>query len=257
MYLADSANLDYRMTEIPRPGRWGRDLAVVLVALALPTAITWLYFFEAKDWPAAAQLGVFSVVKIVQFALPVVWVWAVQKGRLTLRPPGSPGVTAGLVFGAAVAGAMFALYFGALRGSALIAAAVPAIRSKIAGAGIDGMGKYAALGLFYSLFHSLLEEYYWRWFVFGQLRRWTSVGVAIGASALGFMAHHVLVLGFYFGFANPATYLFASCIAIGGAAWAWLYHRTGSLLGPWLSHLLVDAAIFAIGYDLVRDTIFL
>jgi len=64
----------------------------------------------------------------------------------------------------------------------------------------------------------------------------------------------VLVLGFYFGFTNPATYVLASCIAIGGAAWAWLYQRSGSLVGSWLSHMLVDAAIFVIGYDLVRGT---
>ena len=74
-------------------------------------------------------------------------------------------------------------------------------------------------------------------------------------SSLGFLAHHVLVLGKFFGFANPATYLLSACIAVGGAVWAWLYDRTGSLLGPWLSHMLVDAAIFAIGYDLVRSTL--
>ena len=56
------------------------------------------------------------------------------------------------------------------------------------------------------------------------------------------------------GFSSPATWLFSVCVAVGGAMWAWLYERTGSLLGPWLSHLLVDAAIFAIGYDLVRHT---
>ena len=27
--------------------------------------------------------------------------------------------------------------------------------------------------------------------------------------------------------------------------------ESGSLLGPWLSHCLIDAAIFLIGYDLV------
>jgi membrane protease YdiL (CAAX protease family) len=76
----------------------------------------------------------------------------------------------------------------------------------------------------------------------------------VAISSLGFMAHHVLVLGKYFGFSSPATWLFSVCVAVGGAVWAWLYERTESLLGPWLSHLLVDAAIFAIGYDLVRYT---
>jgi hypothetical protein len=41
-------------------------------------------------------------------------------------------------------------------------------------------------------------------------------------------------------------------VAIGGAVWALVYQQSKSLLGPWLSHLFVDAAIFAIGWDLMR-----
>jgi membrane protease YdiL (CAAX protease family) len=72
-------------------------------------------------------------------------------------------------------------------------------------------------------------------------------------SSLGFMAHHVIILAMYFGWASWATCLFSLAIAIGGAVWAWLYERSESLVGPWLSHLLVDAAIFVIGYDLARE----
>jgi membrane protease YdiL (CAAX protease family) len=66
------------------------------------------------------------------------------------------------------------------------------------------------------------------------------------------MAHHILVLATFFGWWSPATWLFSVAVAIGGAIWAWLYDRTDSLLVPWLGHSLVDAAIFAIGYDLAR-----
>jgi membrane protease YdiL (CAAX protease family) len=62
----------------------------------------------------------------------------------------------------------------------------------------------------------------------------------------------VLVLAKYFGYASPLTWLFTLAIVIGGAFWAWLYRRTGSLAGPWLSHALVDATIFVIGWDLIR-----
>jgi membrane protease YdiL (CAAX protease family) len=37
--------------------------------------------------------------------------------------------------------------------------------------------------------------------------------------------------------------------------WAWLYDRTGSLLGPWMSHLIIDAGIFWVGYELIGDTL--
>jgi membrane protease YdiL (CAAX protease family) len=195
------------------------------------------------------------VVKVIQFALPIAWVLFVQHEHVTLKPPHKRGLAIGLAFGALIAAAMTGLYFGLLKDSAVLKGATSEITAKVAGFGITSLWKYAALGLFYSLFHSLLEEYYWRWFVFGQLRRITRFAPAAAISSLGFMEHHVLVLGKYFGFDSPVTWLFSSCVAIGGAVWAWLYERTGSLLGPWLSHLLVDAAIFGIGYDLVRNTL--
>ena len=74
-------------------------------------------------------------------------------------------------------------------------------------------------------------------------------------SSLGFMAHHVILLATYFGITEPVTWVFSLAIAVGGTFWAWLYHRTGSLLGPWLSHLLVDAAIFLIGYEIVQKMV--
>jgi membrane protease YdiL (CAAX protease family) len=47
------------------------------------------------------------------------------------------------------------------------------------------------------------------------------------------------------------TYGLSLCVAAGGVIWAVLYRRYGTLLGPWLSHALVDAAIFAIAYQMV------
>jgi len=112
---------------------------------------------------------------------------------------------------------------------------------------------HAAVGVSYALVHSLLEEYYWRWFVFRQLRLSMSLGWAIAISSLGFMAHHVILLKTYFGWESPATYLFSFAVAVGGAFWASLYERTKSLYAPWISHMLIDAAIFLIGYDLARQ----
>ncbi len=110
------------------------------------------------------------------------------------------------------------------------------------------------LAVFYSAIHSLLEEYYWRWFVFGQLSRICHIPMAIAVSSIGFAAHHVLVLGLYFGYSGPAamfTLLFTMAIVIGGAFWAWLYRASNSLISSWLSHALIDAAIFAIGYTML------
>lgn len=229
------------------------DLAAVAVAIALPSLVTWAYFYQAESAAAGVQVGVYSVVKALQFAFPLAWVIWGQRGSWTIRPPHGRGVATGLAFGTLVAVAGWIIYDRLLAGSELMAPAAEEIRNKIAGWGIEYAWQYVLLGLFYSLCHSLLEEYYWRWFVFGQLSRVMSFRGAVVLSSLGFMAHHVLVLGKFFGFDHWAAWAFSACVALGGAFWAWLYARTGSLLGPWLSHAIVDAGIFLIGGRLVSD----
>ena len=61
------------------------------------------------------------------------------------------------------------------------------------------------------------------------------------------------MLGTYFGWDSFWTYFFSLATAVGGAFWAWLYERSGSIYGPWASHLLMDAGIFGLGYDLIRS----
>ena len=234
----------------PTPTARRADACVVLVAMVLPTLITWLYFVVLKDAAPAVQQGVYTAGKVLQFGLPIVWVAIVQRQRLRLRPDTTAGVAEGVGFGLLVFAAMFLLYHAWLKPGGYFVEASGAIREKVTGFGIDGLAKYVALGAFYALAHSFLEEYYYRWFVFGQLRRFIPLWAAIILSSLAFMAHHVIVVGLYFGWFSWLTMLFCLAVAAGGAIWAWIYHRSGSLVGPWLSHLAVDAAIFAVGYDL-------
>jgi membrane protease YdiL (CAAX protease family) len=229
-----------------------RDSAAIAFALAFPTLITWVYFIYLAGDSAALQQASYSIGKLIQFAFPLVWVVAIQRQRLAWTRPTRAGLTQGVLFGAAVVAAMLLLYHAYLKPAGFFTQSAAAVNQKVAGLGIDSVAKYAALAVFYATCHSLLEEYYWRWFVFAQLRRLVSLPTAILVSSFGFMAHHVLVLATFFGWASPATYLFSLAIVIGGVFWAWLYARTGSLLGPWLSHLLVDAGIFLIGYDLIQ-----
>lgn len=260
-------------------GGWNRaDTLALSFAVAFPTLVTWVYFVALSDQSSAVQQTAYVVGKAIQFAFPTAWAW--WTGRLIFRRPffSSRGAWTGIAFGAIVAGAMIGLYFGWLKSSPFFIAPASAIRAKVAGIGVQSIVAFAALGAFYSLCHSLMEEYYWRWFVFGLLRRnnlaanlgmsggfdtaeseansspRASLTAALLVSSIGFMAHHVLLLAAYFGWSSPATYVFSLCVAVGGIAWGWLYERTGSLFGTWLSHLLVDAAIFVIGYAIVQSS---
>jgi membrane protease YdiL (CAAX protease family) len=223
---------------------------VVVVAIVLPTVVTWIYFIWLHGAEKWLQQGAYPFGKGIQFALPIVWVWLVLREWPKLQRPSGWSLLAGTAFGLVVGMAMALLYFALLKHTALLNGPVTAIRAKIQSFGLTSPAAYIALAVFYSAIHSLLEEYYWRWFVFGQLARDCKWPVAIAVSSVAFAAHHVLVLALFFGWASPLTWLLALAVAIGGACWAGLYLASDSLAATWLSHALVDAAIFAIGYTI-------
>ncbi|MBI82213.1 MAG: hypothetical protein CMJ81_03365 [Planctomycetaceae bacterium] len=226
------------------------QVAAILAALVFPSLLTLTYFVVFSQRSPGFQQGTYALGKSIQFAFPLLWVLLVLKERLGQKRMTTSGILPGFLFGAVVSVIMLLLYHLVLRPSGFFADATPAIQEKISGLGLDSAWQFVALGIFYAAIHSVLEEYYWRWFVFGQLRRCTPLGVAILFSSLGFMAHHVILLASYFGWTSPVTYVFSCGVAIGGVVWTCLYEYSGSLLGPWLSHALIDAAIFTVGYDL-------
>jgi len=231
-----------------------RDWGAVLFALVFPTLLTVVYFILLAGHPAAIQLGAFTVGKFIQFAFPAFWIFRIAKARIGWAEPSRVDWMWGGGLGLGLLALTLVFYHLGLKPAGFFdGSAGEAIRHKIQGIGVRSAPLYAVMAVFYILVHSLLEEYYWRWFVFGQLRRLTSLSIAIAVSSLGFMAHHVCVLSIYFGWLTPASILLSLAVAAGGAIWAWLYDRTGSLFGPWICHAFVDAAIFIVGYDLVKD----
>ena len=101
------------------------------------------------------------------------------------------GLAAGIGFALVVLAGMMALYFGWLRSAGVFDAGGQAMRLRLDAMGVHSPAVYAGVGLFYSLVHSLLEEYYWRWFVFRGLRRHLNLWPAIAISSVAFMGHHV------------------------------------------------------------------
>jgi uncharacterized protein len=234
-----------------------RRLTAVLlaVAMAFPTLMAWLYFKQLGGEAGTAnplQQAAYTVGKLVQFALPVLWLWLTQRKLWATRRPRFDGWPVGVGFGLLVSAGMLRLYYGYFRGSPVLADTPEKLRGKLDEFGVSTTSVYAALALFIVVAHSLLEEYYWRWFVFGRLRTLIPFGSAVALSSLAFVAHHVVLLDVYLpGRFFTAAVPFSLGIAVGGAVWASLYARADSVWSPWLSHALVDGALIVIGWDMV------
>jgi membrane protease YdiL (CAAX protease family) len=108
---------------------------------------------------------------------------------------------------------------------------------------------YVPFALFLSVFHSFLEEYFWRWFVYGHLRRMLKPVAAVVLASVTFASHHVVIATQFFPFAWGV--LFGTLIGLGGAAWCIMYEKQDTLAGAWVAHMIVDIGIMAIGYRLL------
>ena len=243
---------------------------ILLIAMVLPTIVTWIYFVSLKQSAASVQQTAYSVGKTIQFALPVIWIWLCCGESLTTllpwrrgnlkserdvspspNPKPFPALAYGLGFGFFVAISVFIGFYFIVTPLGLADQLVGQVNDKVSGMGLDSPLKFLFLGVFYAIVHSYMEEYYWRWFVFRRLLSYTNFTVALIVSSLGFMAHHVILMATFLGWDSPLAYLISFTVAIGGMVWAWLYYHSEKLVSSWISHMIVDAAIFALGYVLV------
>lgn len=225
----------------------------LVFAMVYPSLLTWIYFSLLKDSPGVWQQAAFGIGKAVQFALPAVWVLLIARRKLVWSAP-QPGImTLALAIGAAQIAVGLALYALWLKPAGFFDEPTKEMLAKLHGFGLDTRAGLIGLGVAYSLVHSLLEEYYWRWFVLRELEPALKPPGALAVSSIAFAAHHVIVLAGYFGWSSPWTYLLTVSVALGGGIFGWLYQRSASLYAPWLAHACADAVIFLIGYDLLAS----
>ena len=245
--------------------RW----TVTVPALSLPLAVSFIYFV----WMPGTTPGksAYTGIKFWMLLWPViVGLWIVrdnssglksergnwlarllpgkpqQEGQASRRSTGS-SILSGALFGLGVAGIAYLLLIIPAVGDALRESG-PQIREQVTAFGI--MKFYFVFGIFISVIHSALEEFYWRGFVFGHLRRLMPLWSAHLLAAVAFAAHHVVVLHEFF--PSGIAWLLGGAVAIGGLVWSFLYHRHGTLLGAWVSHLIADVAVLAIGWRLMH-----
>lgn len=233
-------------------GRAGLRTALLWVAALYPTLAAWLYFVALADHPQMRLA--YGAAKVLQALLPLAGWYLLGMARRHAAggaPAGAP--TAGALTGLLLGGGVLAAWASPLARWEALGPVPERVWARLVALGADTPLRFVALALFLSVLHSWFEEYYWRWFLFGQLERRMPGWRAMALSSLAFASHHWIVLDSFLAGAHrwTATLPLTLLVAAAGAVWAWLYRRYRGLFAPWLSHLLVDAALMAVGYQLI------
>jgi len=217
-----------------------------LIALALLVPVPSLGTAAAMVLlPGPTGQTLFMAAKIWLLVFPVFWYLVAERGGLSWSPPIDGGMGVGLLTGLA-AGAVIGL-------ASLVFGIFDMDMGQLAGE-VDEMGlttprAYLLGALGWTFANSLMEEYVYRWFVFSQCERLMPRFAAVLASAAVFTAHHVVALSTYLPW--HLTALASLGVFIGGVIWAVLYARYRSIWPGWVSHIIADIAIFAVGWEIL------
>ncbi|MCP3902503.1 MAG: CPBP family intramembrane metalloprotease [Planctomycetes bacterium] len=196
-------------------------------------------------WPGRVGEVIFFAAKAWMLALPAIWFLAVERQRISLSPARRGGFV--VAFGLGVAISVVILGAMKLWGESWIDPEF--LREEATRNGIGTKTRYLAAVAFWIFINSVLEEYVYRWFIFRQCERLMPALPAVLVSALCFTVHHVFALLDQFDW--RVTVLASVGVFIGGAIWSWLYLRYRSIWPGYLSHAIVDVAIFWIGWQII------
>ena len=227
----------------------GVERRVALIVLSTALACLLLYVVEQV---LGVNYLVKTLVKLVLFAgIPWGYAWLTdstpQVGECRVRRglrmlPAS--LKLGLFLGAATFGAIFLAYF--LFQSALD---LPAIARELQEKSRITPSNFLLVGAYVTFGNSLLEEWFFRGFVFLTLHRLGWSRLAYGYSSLLFALYHIAIFRTWF---SPGLMILAllGLVTI-GLIFDWLNAKTDHFLSSWLTHVLADTAIILIGLRLM------
>ena len=224
-----------------RDSRVDRRKAIMALLLLVPApsigTLAGMVLFPGT----ALGKGLFAASKLWLFVFPVVWLKLVDRGRLSLSPARNGGLLAGLAGGTALSLLVLLGCFAFGRGLLDCAS----FADKMAEVGLGSLPAYMGGAAYWILVNSVLEEYAWRWFVYGKCEALFHPAVAVAVSALFFSLHHFIALQAFC--AAPVAVACSVGVLLGGATWSFMYLRYRSIWPGYLSHAVVDLCVFGIG----------
>lgn len=220
---------------------WLKTSLLILV-LFLPALTTFFTFITPSIPEISYPLG-----KAILILFPVAWLYfnAIPLGTIPSRWNLSfrrKDLVWGLATGMLISVAVFILY-------------VTVFANRLTSEGIVStlpdyvLNHYVLVSLFLSLGNAFMEEYFWRAFVLSEMSERFGWPVAVWLNGPLFGLHHWVILQAYFPLWQAAIFTLGTIA--GGWLWSWMRMKGLSSWSCYVSHLVVDLAVLAIGYIVV------
>lgn len=106
-------------------------------------------------------------------------------------------------------------------------------------------GNFLWIALYISFVNSLLEEFFFRGFIFLNLKRISGRKFAYIISASAFSIYHVAIMGSWF---NPIIFIVAMMgLFVGAIIFNCLNEKSGNIYNSWIVHMMANFSINTVG----------
>ena len=106
-------------------------------------------------------------------------------------------------------------------------------------------GNFIGVALYISLINSLLEEFFFRGFMFLNLRKISGRKFAYLVSAFVFCVYHVAIMGGWF---NPIIFIVAMIgLFVGALMFNYLNEKDENIYNSWMVHMMANLSINTVG----------
>lgn len=221
-----------------------QGMAIVALLLLVPPASIGI---AARLYiPGAVGQFCFVLTRVWILALPLIWFFQFERGRLIPTWPSQRELRVGTLLGLSMLGIILGAYWGIGRHWI----DPMSVREKAEQIGIAHPTVFLIGAFYFTFINALIEEYIWRWFVYRQCEVLLPGIQAVGFAACCFTLHHAIALTAYTG--NGLVVMLGSLgVFVAGAVWSWCYLTYRSLWSCYVSHLLADLAIALVGWHLL------
>lgn len=102
------------------------------------------------------------------------------------------------------------------------------------------------IAIYISFINSLLEEFFFRGFIFLNLKKLIGRNISYLISGIAFSIYHVAIMGNWF---NPVIFVLALIgLFIGGVIFNYLNERNENIYNSWIVHMMANFAINTVGF---------
>ena len=99
------------------------------------------------------------------------------------------------------------------------------------------------------IINPILEEIYWREFMFGELESKLGATISISITAFFYSLYHSMSVYFIFSF--PFNILAVLPVFLAGVMWGFFRYKLKSIIAPIISHVLADLGIMLVYINLI------